>query len=306
MLNATWLETFATLCETGHFTRAAARLNMTQPGVSQHLRKLEAQLGQPLITRLGKSFAPTPQGEAVLALALKRREEDKRLLAEIAADDRDSGELRIGCSGSFAMLLYPLLLPWMHAAPGLKLRLEAAPQAALRAGLLEARFDLCVLDADPDHPRLEARHLGREELCLLLPAGAGPVQGFANLEARGFIDHPDGASYADELLKLNFPEAYPGADRLRIRGFVNQIGQIPAAVAAGVGYTLLPRSGVAAFAGRDRLSLAALPRRRWHALWLAARRGGALPARLHHAGHLIGEAAAQLEAFGAVPPYTKG
>ena len=65
MLNATWLDTFTTLCETGHFTRAAERLNMTQPGVSQHLRKLEAQLGQSLIAREGKSFTLTAAGEAV-------------------------------------------------------------------------------------------------------------------------------------------------------------------------------------------------------------------------------------------------
>ena len=59
MLNATWLETFTTLAEEGHFTRAAQRLNMTQPGVSQHLRKLEQQLGQRLIARDGKAFTLT-------------------------------------------------------------------------------------------------------------------------------------------------------------------------------------------------------------------------------------------------------
>ena len=37
MLNATWIETFTVLAEEGHFTRAAQPLNMTQPGVSQHL-----------------------------------------------------------------------------------------------------------------------------------------------------------------------------------------------------------------------------------------------------------------------------
>ena len=64
MLNATWLETFVTLTEIGHFTRAAEKLNMTQPGVSQHLRKLEEQVGQSLIAQEGKSFTLTPAGEA--------------------------------------------------------------------------------------------------------------------------------------------------------------------------------------------------------------------------------------------------
>ena len=56
MLNATWLDTFVTLTETGHFTHTAERLNMTQPGVSQHLRKLERQVGHALIAQEGTSF----------------------------------------------------------------------------------------------------------------------------------------------------------------------------------------------------------------------------------------------------------
>ncbi|PVH30148.1 LysR family transcriptional regulator [Pararhodobacter oceanensis] len=295
MLNATFLESFTTLCETGHFTQAAARLNMTQPGVSQHLKKLEQQVGQALISRHGKGFTLTPAGEAMFNLGLSRRAEEKRLRHAITADDRDAGPLHIACSGSFAMLLYPQLLPWMRAAPELSVHLEAAPQAEILAGVLRGDFDLGVLGADPDHPRLEARYLGREELCLILPAAAAetPVT-FADLQTRGFIAHPDGYAYADDLLRLNFPQDYPGADRLRLRGSVNQIGQIPAAVAEGIGYTLLPRSGVEVFADRARLCVTPLPKRRWHDLWLVMRRGRHLSARARHAQGIIEAAAGQL------------
>ena len=85
MLNALWLNSFVTLCETGHFTRAAARLNMTQPGLSQHIQKLEAQLGKPLLSRDGKSFIPTPAGEALLALGRRRRAEEQALLQSLEA-----------------------------------------------------------------------------------------------------------------------------------------------------------------------------------------------------------------------------
>ncbi|MGC9418655.1 MAG: LysR family transcriptional regulator [Rhodovulum sp.] len=295
MLNATWLETFTTLCEIGHFTRAAERLNMTQPGVSQHLRKLEQQVGQALISRQGKSFTITPAGEAVFALGLSRRTEEKRLRDDIETDDRDSGPVHIACSGSFAMLLYPALLPWMRGAPDLSVHLEAAPQAEILAGLLGGRFDLGVLGADPDHVRLEAKHIGREELCLVLPADAADTPlSFADLEARGFIAHPDGYGYADDLLRLNFPDNYLGADRLSVRGSVNQIGQIPAPVAKGVGYTLLPRSGVEAFIEKESLSVFQLPKRRWHELWLVVRRGRCLSARARYARDVIEEAAGQL------------
>ncbi|MGI3169899.1 LysR family transcriptional regulator [Pseudooceanicola sp. C21-150M6] len=295
MLNATWLDTFTTLCKTGHFTQTAERLNMTQPGVSQHLRKLEQQVGQGLISRQGKSFTLTPAGEAVFELGLSRRAEEKRLRDAIEADDRNAGPVHIACSGSFAMLLYPNLFPWMHAAPDLSIHLKAMPQAEILTGLLEGCFDLGVLGADPDHARLEATHIGREELCLVLPADAGdmPVS-FSDLEARGLIAHPDGYSYADDLLRLNFPDDYPGADRLSVRGSVNQIGQIPAPVAKGVGYTLLPRSGVEAFTDKASLSVVQLPKRRWHELWLVKRRGRQLSARVRFARDVIIEAAGQL------------
>ena len=130
----------------------------------------------------------------------------------------------------------------------------------------------------------------------VLPADAPDrVPGFDDLDARGFVAHPDGYAYADDLLNLNFPGAYPGADRMRIRAYVNQIGQIPAPVAEGIGYTLLPRSGIEAFARKDRLRVVPLPQRRWHALWLAARRGRPLPARLKHARDLIVTSAGQLK-----------
>jgi DNA-binding transcriptional LysR family regulator len=288
MLNATWLNTFTTLYETGHFTRAAERLNMTQPGVSQHLRKLEEQVGQDLISQQGKSFTLTAAGEAVFELGLSRRGEEKRLREAIETDDPDVGEVCIACSGSFAMLLYPNLLPWMTAAPDLSIHLEAAPQADILSGLLDGRFDLGVLGSDPDHARLDARHLGREELCLVLPADAPEAATtFADLEERGFIAHPDGYAYADDLLKLNFSGAYAGADKMHVRGYVNQIGQIPAPVAQGVGYTLLPRSGVEAFAQKDLLKIMQLPERRWHELWLGTRRGRSLSARLTYASDLI-------------------
>lgn len=297
MLNSRWLETFTVLCETGHFTRTADKLAMTQPGVSQHLRKLEEQIGQPLISRRGKRFSPTPAGEAVLAVGFARRAEEARLRNAILSDDPDAGELVVACSGSFAMLLYPHLLPVMRSAPGLVVHLEAMPRDSIVAGVLEGRIDLGVADRVPAHPRLDAELLGREELCLVLPVDAspGPV-GFAMLDALGFIAHPDGYAYADELLASNFPEEFEGSDRLRVRGFVNQISQIPAPIARGIGYTVLPRSGVDSYPEKDRLRVPSLRRAHHHDLFMISRKGRVLPRRIVRIAELVTSIAGELEA----------
>jgi DNA-binding transcriptional LysR family regulator len=279
MLNAQWLHTFVTLCDEGHFTRAAQRLNMTQPGVSQHLRKLEQQIGQALIFRDGKQFLPTPAGEAVLRLGRQRQSEERDLRQSLQTDRADAGTVTLACSGSLALLLYPHLIARMQRSPDLQLHVEAAPQAGILDGVLNGNFHLGLTDHRPDSPRLAATKIGRDALCLVLPKAAGQTPDFADLQRLGFIDHPDGAAYADLLLAMNFPAEYKGAAQLRTRSYINQIGQIPAPVAAGIGYTILPRSGIEAFAARDRLQIITLTAPVQHDLWLIHRQARILAAR---------------------------
>ncbi|MFD1343778.1 LysR family transcriptional regulator [Litorisediminicola beolgyonensis] len=297
MLNALWLETFTELCETGHFTRTAAKLGMTQPGVSQHLRKLEAQLGTALIARDGKGFVLTAAGEEVLALGRARREEERALRDRIGTDDPDSGEASIACSGSFATLLYPQILDLMASRPGLVVHLVAAPRSSVMTRVGEGTSDFGIVEGAPEGPRLDTELLGREETCLVLPQGDVPDEiTLAALDARGLIGHPDAEGYADALFGANFGAAYRGVDRLRLRGSVNQIGQITAPVARGIGYTVLPRSGVEAASDAGRLACPALAERCYRELWLVWRRGRPLSARLEKLAGLIRDTAKRVDA----------
>ena len=299
MLNALWLETFTTLCETQSFTKTATRLNMTQPGVSQHVRKLEEQLGQPLVSRPAKTFLLTDAGEALLKVGLARRSEERNLLESIAQDSANAGKCAIGCSGSFALLLYPRLIEEMNEAPALCVHLESAPQRRIVAALLEKQLDIGILDHEPANPRLNATLIGHEELCLVVPGNlpASPPD-FEQLQNLGFIAHPDGADYADRLLAHNFRGSYLGSDQLHLRGYVNQIGQIPLAVAAGKGFTILPRSGVEASAFRNRLSVVDLDNPVFQDLWMARLSGRKLPARIQRIENAVREIARPLQMSG--------
>ncbi|MXP14541.1 hypothetical protein GRI44_07240 [Altererythrobacter confluentis] len=102
--------------------------------------------------------------------------------------------------------------------------------------------------------------MGPEPLDLTLALEwEGRLPEFENLQALGLVQHPGGALYADAVLGANFASEYRGAERLPVRSFVNQIGQIPAPVAQGLAYSILPRSGVLAFPERKKLSIASLP-----------------------------------------------
>jgi len=72
MINQQWLHTFLSLVEIGHFTQTAEKLSMTQPGVSQQIKKLEEQVGVPLLNRQGKKFELTRAGETLYQFGCKR------------------------------------------------------------------------------------------------------------------------------------------------------------------------------------------------------------------------------------------
>ncbi|MBE6017611.1 MAG: LysR family transcriptional regulator, partial [Lachnospiraceae bacterium] len=64
------LDFFRILCKHGNFTSASDELNVTQPAVSTAVKKLEEELGKPLIDRNDKGFALTRAGEIVLGHAV--------------------------------------------------------------------------------------------------------------------------------------------------------------------------------------------------------------------------------------------
>ncbi|ETX11029.1 LysR family transcriptional regulator [Marinomonas ushuaiensis DSM 15871] len=66
MFNTQHLMTFKALVETGSFTRTAKQLGLTQPAVSQHIQKLESDLGERLLIRHGRTTEITKAGELLL------------------------------------------------------------------------------------------------------------------------------------------------------------------------------------------------------------------------------------------------
>ena len=280
MLNSQWLKTFVKLTETGHFTQTANQLGMTQPGVSQHLKKLEQQIGAPLITKIGKGFELTREGELLLSFALTAEKQEADLRAAIQQDDPNTGEIRITCSGSMALYLYPRLLKRQNLHSGLLLKVEVAPNQRSLQLLQSNEVDLCIVTQQTAQPALEQQHIGNEPLCLVVPVDfKGKPSAFADLEALGFIDHPDGQHYAERLLTPNFPEMNALAANLRITGYINQLSQILVPVAQGLGYTVLPETAVRSFEAQEKIRILELQEPVSDPLYLTVKKHRTLPAR---------------------------
>ena len=103
------LTTFLAVEQTGSFTRAAARLGIQQPTVSQHIRRLEQQAGRPLVLRDTHSLALTPDGEAMIGFARNILSACDQA-AVYFSGSRPRGRLRIGLSDDLALTRLPQIL----------------------------------------------------------------------------------------------------------------------------------------------------------------------------------------------------
>ncbi|SLN09738.1 HTH-type transcriptional regulator DmlR [Roseivivax jejudonensis] len=123
--NITDLIALAAVAEERSFTRAAARLNVSQSALSHTIKSLEARLGLRLLTRTTRSVAPTLEGEDLLATLNPCFEKiEARLLALNEARDEPTGTVRIAATDyAIDTLLWPKLAPVLRAYPSVRIEL---------------------------------------------------------------------------------------------------------------------------------------------------------------------------------------
>lgn len=137
------LTAFLAVAEEGSFTRAAARLGMSQPALSQIIRRLEGRLGLRLLRRTTRSVSPTEVGERILdALAPALSTLDETLAGLTALRDKPSGTIRItSVEHAAEAILYPVLKTLLPNYPDIKV--EIVLDYGL-ADLAAERFDAGV------------------------------------------------------------------------------------------------------------------------------------------------------------------
>ncbi|MBU8539534.1 LysR substrate-binding domain-containing protein [Falsiroseomonas tokyonensis] len=149
------LRYFVAVAEELHFTRAARRLGMAQPPLSQQIQQLEAELATPLFERGTRRVALTEAGRMLLPEARATLEQAARaVLVARRAGRGEIGELRIGLFASAPLLpvFTEAVLGFRRRLPDVHLALQESPTLeqvdALRRGALDAGFLRCPSAAD--------------------------------------------------------------------------------------------------------------------------------------------------------------
>lgn len=278
MINAHWLRSFCTLVEVGHFTRTAERLHMTQSGVSQHVRKLEEQLGQALLVRQGKRFSLTDAGERLYSEARDIVTALSNLEQQVAEDPAYEGLVRVMSPGSVGLKLYPHLLALQCSHPQLIIDYRFAPNATVEKAIANSEIDIGFMTAKSALADVSCEPVAEESLLLVTPAEVTDPD-WETLMALGFINHPDGAHHAGLLLGANYPQ-FQHSDLFTQKGFSNQIGLILEPVSLGLGFTVLPAHAVNAFPKPERVTAHRLSNPVSETLYLGVQRRKALQNRV--------------------------
>lgn len=139
------LRAFVAVSETGGFTRAARRLNLTQPAVSHQIRKLEEQVGRPLIRRTTRSLTLTRDGEDFLHHA-RQILTGLDALAQRFRPSPVTGVVRFGTPEAFMGERLPALLcRFSRAFPGVRLDVHVSTYMDLSTMIAAEELDLAVV-----------------------------------------------------------------------------------------------------------------------------------------------------------------
>jgi DNA-binding transcriptional LysR family regulator len=296
------LRVFAAVADREHITGAAKALHMSQGSVSGLVHRLEATLGLPLFQRVGRNVRLTDVGESLRRLAgrvLDEVAEIEDLSAGYHAVER--GEIILAAGRVMgAHRLARWVAPFARAHPHLTVRISLAPMHTLVEMLLGGTADVVMLGSLVKAPEIESIILERTDMVLLV-SGEHPLATTANplsaLAGYRYLAHEAGTATEPRAT-----EALAGAADASMTVELEE-GALHAALLAGLGFAMMPRSVVLDDIQSGRLVALPRPGRRVVQVFSAARRRGTpTPAQQAFWDHLKGLAAPRVALVEGDPP----
>lgn len=233
------LAIFRAVAEAGSITQAARDLNFVQSNVTAQVKKLEAELGVPLLYRHSRGVTLTPAGKELLTYA----ERILRLFAEarqaVQGGRAPSGSLAIGSMESTAAVrLPPVLAAYHRRYPAVDLVLQTGPTEHLVEAVLRYQLDGALVAGPIQHPELLQEEIIPEELVLV----SGPEQplgtALERLVRQPVLAFRSGCSYRARLEHWLRSEGFLPVRIIELGTLEGILGS----VGAGFGTALVPRS----------------------------------------------------------------
>jgi LysR family hydrogen peroxide-inducible transcriptional activator len=237
------LRYFVAVAEEGSFSRAAAKVRVAQPSLSQQIRKLEAEIGQPLFDRLPRSVVLTEAGRCLIEYA-------RQILASIGDARRCVDELKGKIAGNVAVGAIPTIAPYVlpelvvtfqQHYPDVTLHIVEDVTAGIVRRIEAGELDVALASTCQKSPSLHIEPFGAEPLLALVPEAHSlakqSVITFDDLKSQRFLLLHEMHCLSQQVHhQLESRRLHP---EIALAG--SQLSTIANMVAAGIGVSIVPQ-----------------------------------------------------------------
>lgn len=259
------IRNFLMIVECGSITKAADRLGIAQPSLSQQLLRIEDELGVSLFKRTARGVAPTEAGRLFQEHALNILQAMQRAREQLnQREDTPGGVVSFGMPSSISQLLaVPLLVAARERFPEVRLRIrESVWWGALRAWLEQGQVDLALMYDAEIAKHLAVKFIATEPMFLIGALGEfGPVDehGIAteSVERTRLEERPQIQPWVAKGFR-RLVDRHTGGEtvELKVDIEIDSLTHIRALVATGYGYSILPHAAIGEDLASARLSAA--------------------------------------------------
>lgn len=152
-LDTETLRTFVTAIDLGSFARAAERVGRSQSAVSLQMKRLEEQIGHPILRKKGRGLALTEAGDVVLAYARRILGLNDEALAAVTGAGAVTGTVRLGMPQDLAERWLPIVLArFSRAYPAVQIEARVERNATLLERLGHGQLDLALVFGETGRP----------------------------------------------------------------------------------------------------------------------------------------------------------
>lgn len=237
------LRAFLAVTRERNFTRAAARLRLTQSALTLSIKTLEAEVGVRLLDRTTRSVVPTVQGERFIVVAERLIEDMERALDDLWAHaERQRGLVVVAATASLISHAFaPALGTLARRHPGISVRIVEEHTAGAARRLLAGEVDFAVTTLPSPDPALEAMPLLRDQFGLVCPADH-PLASTGNAPGWDVLrDHPALGLSAESGIRALI-ERHAGGEfaQRRPRYEVSNVAGLQSLVEQGLGVAAMP------------------------------------------------------------------
>ena len=275
------LEVLIAVANERGFSRAADKLYRTQPAISQAIRRLEEEVGEPLFDRSSKDGTLTASGQVLLKYAqqiINLRRDAKLAVKELK--DLQRGKVTLGANEYTVMYLLPVISVYRVRHPHIKIEVKRDLASRIPSEVLKRDVEIGIVSFRPNDPALQTLAVATDELSLIVapghPLAGKKIVSVRELGVESFIAHNVRSPYREKVVQTFEKHRTP----LNISMELPTLEAIKRFVEQGMGVALVPR--LAAQAEIERGQVVALTVREMRLerkLYLIYRKG----AKLSHA-----------------------